>query len=97
MVVMGDGIHNLTDGLAIGECDLVVLLRAGCCCSVGSQLCWASWACCRARSWGITPLFSPWILPLTAGVLLYVALADMMLEMLHGDMGPVGPLTCFFL
>ncbi|XP_062314949.1 zinc transporter ZIP5 isoform X1 [Osmerus eperlanus] len=124
MVVMGDGIHNLTDGLAIGAAfshsltgglsttiavfchelphelgDLAVLLGAG-------------WPVRRLALFSFLSALlgflglltgtllghnSPWILTLTAGVFLYVALADMMPEMLHGDPGPMGPLTRFLL
>ncbi|XP_036390175.1 zinc transporter ZIP10 isoform X1 [Megalops cyprinoides] len=128
MVVMGDGIHNLTDGLAIGAAfsqslagglsttvavfchelphelgDLAVLLGAG-------------WPVRRlllfsgiSAALGLVGLLggavlghhsaslSPWILALTAGVFLYVALADIVPEMLHGDPGPTRPLTRFLL
>ncbi|KAJ8265507.1 hypothetical protein COCON_G00146060 [Conger conger] len=128
MVVMGDGIHNLTDGLAIGVAfsqglagglstavavfchelphelgDLALLLGAG-------------WPLRRllvfsgaSAALGVLGLLagtilghhfatlSPWILALTAGVFLYVALVDMMPEMLRGDPGPTPPLTRFFL
>ncbi|XP_072553530.1 zinc transporter ZIP5 [Salminus brasiliensis] len=128
MVVMGDGIHNLTDGLAIGVAfsqsltgglsttiavfchelphelgDLAVLLAAG-------------WPVRRLAVFSMLSALlgyvgvlggtamghqwaqhSPWILTVTAGVFLYVALADMMPEMLHGDRGPMGPVKCFLL
>ncbi|KAK7129155.1 hypothetical protein R3I94_017384 [Phoxinus phoxinus] len=128
MVVMGDGIHNLTDGLAIGVAfsqsltgglsttiavfchelphelgDLAVLLAAG-------------WPVRRLAVFsaisallGFLGVFtgtalgnqwathSPWILTVTAGVFLYVALADMMPEMLHGDAGSLSPLKRFLL
>ncbi|XP_067301914.1 zinc transporter ZIP5 [Pseudorasbora parva] len=128
MVVMGDGIHNLTDGLAIGVAfsqsltgglsttiavfchelphelgDLAVLLAAG-------------WPVRRLAVFsGISALLgfvgvligtalgnqwathSPWILTITAGVFLYVALADMMPEMLHGDAGSLSPVKRFLL
>ncbi|KAG9269821.1 zinc transporter ZIP5-like isoform X1 [Astyanax mexicanus] len=128
MVVMGDGIHNLTDGLAIGVAfsqsltgglsttiavfchelphelgDLAVLLAAG-------------WPVRRLAVFSLLSALlgyvgvlggtamghqwaqhSPWILTVTAGVFLYVALADMMPEMLHGDRGPLGAVKCFLL
>ncbi|KAJ8257468.1 hypothetical protein GJAV_G00185920 [Gymnothorax javanicus] len=128
MVIMGDGIHNLIDGLAIGVAfsqglagglsttvavlchelphelgDLAVLLGAG-------------WPMRRLLAFsgvsaalGLLGLMagtvlghhfstlSPWILALTAGVFLYVALVDMMPEMLRGNLGPTQPLTRFFL
>ncbi|XP_022519884.2 zinc transporter ZIP10 isoform X2 [Astyanax mexicanus] len=114
MLVMGDGIHNLTDGLAIGVAfsqsltgglstsiavfchelphelgDLAVLLAAG-------------WSVRRLALFSLLSALlgyvgvlggtamgqhwaqhSPWILTVTAGVFLYLALADMMPEMLH--------------
>ncbi|XP_022519336.2 zinc transporter ZIP5 isoform X2 [Astyanax mexicanus] len=128
MVVMGDGIHNLTDGLAIGVAfsqsltgglsttiavfchelphelgDLAVLLAAG-------------WPVRRLAVFSLLSALlgyvgvlggtamghqwaqhSPWILTVTAGVFLYVALADMIPEMLHGDRGPLGAVKCFLL
>ncbi|MCI4387184.1 hypothetical protein PGIGA_G00071240 [Pangasianodon gigas] len=128
MVIMGDGIHNLTDGLAIGVAfsqsltgglsttiavfchelphelgDLAVLLTAG-------------WPVRRLALFSLLSALlgymgvltgtvlghqwaqhSPWILTLTAGVFLYVALTDMMPEMLHGDRGSMSPLSCFLL
>ncbi|XP_066528471.1 zinc transporter ZIP5 [Hoplias malabaricus] len=128
MVVMGDGIHNLTDGLAIGVAfsqsvtgglstaiavfchelphelgDLAVLLNAG-------------WPVCRLAVFSVlsallgfvgvlggTALghqwaqYSPWILTITAGVFLYVALTDMMPEMLHGERGSLSPVLSFLL
>ncbi|XP_051961253.1 zinc transporter ZIP10 isoform X1 [Xyrauchen texanus] len=128
MVVMGDGIHNLTDGLAIGVAfsqsltgglstaiavfchelphelgDLAVLLAAG-------------WPIRRLAVFNAVSALlgfvgvltgtalgnqwaahSPWILTITAGVFLYVALADMLPEMLHGDAGSPSPLKRFFL
>uniref|UniRef100_A0A3B1K1M7 Solute carrier family 39 member 4 n=1 Tax=Astyanax mexicanus TaxID=7994 RepID=A0A3B1K1M7_ASTMX len=108
MLVMGDGIHNLTDGLAIGVAlsqsltgglstsiavfchelphelgDLAVLLAAG-------------WSVRRLALFSLLSALlgyvgvlggtamgqhwaqhSPWILTVTAGVFLYLALADM--------------------
>ncbi|KAG7323745.1 hypothetical protein KOW79_013447 [Hemibagrus wyckioides] len=128
MVIMGDGIHNLTDGLAIGVAfsqsltgglstaiavfchelphelgDLAMLLAAG-------------WPVRRLALFSLLSAVlgyvgvltgtvlghqwahhSPWILTLTAGVFLYVALTDMMPEMLHGDRGSVSPLISFLL
>ncbi|XP_017561490.1 zinc transporter ZIP10 [Pygocentrus nattereri] len=128
MVVMGDGIHNLTDGLAIGVAfsqsltgglsttiavfchelphelgDLAVLLAAG-------------WPVRRLAVFSVLSALlgyvgvlggtvlghqwaqhSPWILTITAGVFLYVALADVMPEMLHGERGSMGPLRRFLL
>ncbi|KAF5895007.1 zinc transporter ZIP10-like, partial [Clarias magur] len=128
MVIMGDGIHNLTDGLAIGVAfsqsltgglsttiavfchelphelgDLAVLLAAG-------------WPVRRLALFSLLSALlgyvgvltgtvlghqwaqhSPWILTLTAGVFLYVALTDMMPEMLHGDRGSLSPLSSFLL
>ncbi|KAI5095556.1 zinc transporter ZIP5 isoform X2 [Silurus meridionalis] len=128
MVVMGDGIHNLTDGLAIGVAfsqsltgglsttiavfchelphelgDLAVLLAAG-------------WPVRRLALFSLLSALlgyigvltgtvlghhwaqhSPWILTLTAGVFLYIALTDMMPEMLHGDQGSASPLGRFLL
>ncbi|XP_053500163.1 zinc transporter ZIP10 [Ictalurus furcatus] len=128
MVIMGDGIHNLTDGLAIGVAfsqslagglsttiavfchelphelgDLAVLLAAG-------------WPVRRLALFSLLSALlgyvgvltgtilgyqwarhSPWILTLTAGVFLYVALTDMMPEMLHGDRGSASPLGSFLL
>ncbi|XP_064155109.1 zinc transporter ZIP5 [Anguilla rostrata] len=128
MVVMGDGIHNLTDGLAIGVAfsqglagglsttvavfchelphelgDLALLLGAGW--PVRRLLVFSG----ASAALGLLGLLagtvlghhfaalSPWILSLTAGVFLYVALVDMTPEMLHGDRGPMRPLTRFFL
>ncbi|XP_035594782.1 zinc transporter ZIP5-like isoform X1 [Oncorhynchus keta] len=128
MVVMGDGVHNLTDGLAIGAAfsqslagglsttiavfchelphelgDLAVLMGAGW--PVRRLLIFSA----VSALLGFVGLLigsvlghqsahiSPWILTLTAGVFLYVALADMLPEMLHGDPGPMGPWTRFLL
>ncbi|MBN3297666.1 S39A5 protein, partial [Amia calva] len=124
MVIMGDGIHNLIDGLAIGTAfsqslagglsttvavfchelphelgDLAVLLSAG-------------WPVRRVLLFSVLSAglgflgllggtllsqhsteLSTWLFTLTAGVFLYVALTDMMPEMLRGSPGPVGALT----
>ncbi|XP_057219468.1 zinc transporter ZIP10 isoform X2 [Triplophysa rosa] len=127
MVVVGDGIHNLTDGLAIGVAfsqsltgglsttiavfchelphelgDLAVLLAAG-------------WPVRRLAVFSVVSALlgfvgvligtalgnqwaaHPWIFTITAGVFLYVALADMMPEMLHGHAGSLSPLKRFLL
>ncbi|KAJ8016866.1 hypothetical protein DPEC_G00011790 [Dallia pectoralis] len=128
MVVMGDGIHNLTDGLAIGAAfsqsltgglsttiavfchelphelgDLAVLLGAGWpvrrlfIFSVVSALLGFTGLLAGSVLGHHAAHFSPWILALTAGVFLYVALADLLPEMLHGDPGPMGLWTCFLL
>ncbi|NWT12330.1 S39AA protein, partial [Vireo altiloquus] len=119
MVVLGDGIHNLTDGLAIGAAfshslssglstalavlchelphelgDLAVLLRAGT--SPRSVLLLnllSALLSCLGVVVGValgqseTPL-APWLLTVTAGIFLYVALADMLPEALRGSEGP---------
>ncbi|KAL1020706.1 hypothetical protein UPYG_G00003580 [Umbra pygmaea] len=128
MVVMGDGIHNLTDGLAIGAAfsqslagglsttiavfchelphelgDLAVLLGAGwpvprlCVFSVLSALLGFVGLLAGSVLGHQSAHVTPWILTLTAGVFLYVALADMLPEMLHGDPGLMGPWTRFLL
>ncbi|KAM6977572.1 zinc transporter ZIP5 [Aplochiton taeniatus] len=128
MVVMGDGIHNLTDGLAIGAAfsqslagglsttvavfchelphelgDLAVLLGAG---WRVRRLVIFSAASAMLGFVGLlagsilghhSAELSPWILTVTAGVFLYVALVDLMPEMLHRDPGPMSPLTRFML
>uniref|UniRef100_A0A8C2DNW2 Solute carrier family 39 member 5 n=1 Tax=Cyprinus carpio TaxID=7962 RepID=A0A8C2DNW2_CYPCA len=128
MVVMGDGIHNLTDGLAIGVAfsqsltgglsttiavfchelphelgDLAVLLAAGwpvrrlAVFSVISALLGFVGVFTGTALGNQWATHSPWILTITAGVFLYVALADMMPEMLHGDAGSLSPLKRFLL
>ncbi|KAI2649607.1 Zinc transporter ZIP10 [Labeo rohita] len=128
MVVMGDGIHNLTDGLAIGVAfsqsltgglsttiavfchelphelgDLAVLLAAGwpvrrlAVFSIISALLGFVGVLTGTALGNQWATHSPWILTITAGVFLYVALADMMPEMLHGDAGSLSPPKCFLL
>ncbi|NWY22804.1 S39AA protein, partial [Aphelocoma coerulescens] len=119
MVVLGDGIHNLTDGLAIGAAfshslssglstalavlchelphelgDLAVLLRAGTAPrSVLLLNLLSALLSCLGVVAGValgqsgTPL-APWVLTATAGIFLYVALADMLPEALRGSEGP---------
>ncbi|NXI09073.1 S39A6 protein, partial [Irena cyanogastra] len=108
MVVLGDGVHNLTDGLAIGAAfahslpsglstalavlchelphelgDLAVLLRAGTAPRsvlllnlLSALLSGLGAVAGVALGHSGTPL-APWLLTATAGVFLYVALADM--------------------
>ncbi|NWW41995.1 S39A6 protein, partial [Panurus biarmicus] len=115
MVVLGDGVHNLTDGLAIGAAfshslssglstalavlchelphelgDLAVLLRAGTAPrSVLLLNLLSALLSCLGAVAGValgrsgTPL-APWLLTATAGIFLYVALADMLPEALRG-------------
>ncbi|XP_064257072.1 zinc transporter ZIP5 [Passer domesticus] len=116
MVVLGDGVHNLTDGLAIGAAfshslssglstalavlchelphelgDVAVLLRAGTAprslllLNLLSALLSALGAAAGvALAHSGTPL-APWLLTATAGIFLYVALADMLPEALRGS------------
>ncbi|XP_064330716.1 zinc transporter ZIP5 isoform X2 [Phalacrocorax carbo] len=92
MVVLGDGIHNLTDGLAIG--DLAVLLRAGTAprtillLNLLSALLSCLGAAAGAAVGQSASHLTPWILTATAGIFLYVALADMLPEVLRGAEGP---------
>ncbi|NXV58885.1 S39AA protein, partial [Molothrus ater] len=89
MVVLGDGVHNLSDGLAIG--DLAVLLRAG---TAPRSLLLLNLLSALLSCLGVvagvalghsgTPL-APWLLTATAGIFLYVALADMV----RGGLGGV--------
>ncbi|XP_068519634.1 zinc transporter ZIP5 [Anas acuta] len=115
MVVLGDGIHNLTDGLAIGASfshslssglstalavlchelphelgDLAVLLRAGMAprtlllLNLLSALLSCLGAAAGAAVGQSAAHLTPWILTGTAGTFLYVALADMLPEVLRG-------------
>ncbi|KAK0680407.1 S39A6 protein, partial [Pygoscelis papua] len=119
MVVLGDGIHNLTDGLAIGAAfshslssglstalavlchelphelgDLAVLLRAGTAprtvllLNLLSALLSCLGAAAGAAVGQSASHLTPWILTATAGIFLYVALADMLPEVLRGAEGP---------
>ncbi|KAF1627038.1 Zinc transporter ZIP10, partial [Eudyptes filholi] len=119
MVVLGDGIHNLTDGLAIGAAfshslssglstalavlchelphelgDLAVLLRAGTAprtvllLNLLSALLSCLGAAAGAAVGQSASHLTPWILTTTAGIFLYVALADMLPEVLRGTEGP---------
>ncbi|XP_070596663.1 zinc transporter ZIP5 [Erythrolamprus reginae] len=114
MVILGDGVHNFTDGLAIGAAfsnglssglsttlavlchelphelgDCAVLIRAG------MPLRWVllfNLLSAFLAYWGMvlgtivsqnTSQVTPWIFATTAGVFLYVALVDMLPEMLQ--------------
>ncbi|KAM6325905.1 zinc transporter ZIP5 [Alca torda] len=118
MVVLGDGVHNLTDGLAIGAAfshslssglstalavlchelphelgDLAVLLRAGTApraillLNLLSALLSGLGAAAGAAVGQSAAHLTPWILTVTAGLFLYVALADMLPEVLRGAQG----------
>ncbi|XP_033927512.1 zinc transporter ZIP5 [Melopsittacus undulatus] len=119
MVVLGDGVHNLTDGLAIGAAfsqsipiglstalavlchelphelgDLAVLLRAGTAprtlllLNLLSALLSCLGAAVGAAVGQSAAHLTPWILTLTAGIFLYVALADMLPEALRRSEEP---------
>ncbi|XP_061203703.1 zinc transporter ZIP5 [Neopsephotus bourkii] len=119
MVVMGDGVHNLSDGLAIGAAfshsvpsgvstalavlchelphelgDLAVLLRAGTAprtlllLNLLSALLSCLGAAAGAAVGQSAAQLTPWILTLTAGIFLYVALADMLPEALRSSEEP---------
>ncbi|XP_057267600.1 zinc transporter ZIP10-like [Pezoporus wallicus] len=119
MVVLGDGVHNLTDGLAIGAAfshsipsglstalavlchelphelgDLAVLLQAGTSprtlllLNLLSALLSCLGAAAGAAVGQSAAHLTPWILTLTAGVFLYVALADMLPEALRRSEDP---------
>ncbi|XP_075301854.1 zinc transporter ZIP5 [Opisthocomus hoazin] len=129
MVVLGDGIHNLTDGLAIGAAfshslssglstalavlchelphelgDLAVLLRAGTApralllLNLVSALLSCLGVAAGAAVGHSAAHLTPWVLATTAGIFLYVALADMLPEVLRGAEGPgEGPWGHFLL
>ncbi|KAI3356508.1 hypothetical protein L3Q82_017715, partial [Scortum barcoo] len=116
MVIMGDGMHNFSDGLAIGAAfsanltggistsvavfchelphelgDFAVLLKAGM--TVKQAIVYNLLSALMAYVGmliGIavgqyTHNVTSWIFAITAGMFLYVALVDMLPEMLHGD------------
>ncbi|KAJ1202988.1 hypothetical protein NDU88_006783 [Pleurodeles waltl] len=116
MVIMGDGLHNFSDGLAIGAAftegvssglstsvavfchelphelgDFAILLTAGM--TVKQALLYNGLSAMLAYLGMITGILighyaenvSMWIFALTAGLFLYVALVDMVPEMLHND------------
>lgn len=121
MVVMGDGLHNFSDGLAIGAAfteglssglstsvavfchelphelgDFAVLLKAGM--TVRQAILYNVLTAMMAYLGMATGILighyaenvSMWIFALTAGLFMYVALVDMMPEMLHNDAGDHG-------
>lgn len=116
MVIMGDGMHNFSDGLAIGAAfsanltggistsvavfchelphelgDFAVLLKAGM--SVKQAIVYNLLSALMAYVGMLigtavgqyTHNVTSWIFAITAGMFLYVALVDMLPEMLHGD------------
>ncbi|TNN04479.1 hypothetical protein fugu_001508 [Takifugu bimaculatus] len=116
MVIMGDGMHNFSDGLAIGAAfsanltggistsvavfchelphelgDFAVLLKAGM--SVKQAIVYNLLSALMAYVGMMigtavgqyTENVTSWIFAITAGMFLYVALVDMLPEMLHGD------------
>uniref|UniRef100_A0A8C8R584 Solute carrier family 39 member 10 n=1 Tax=Pelusios castaneus TaxID=367368 RepID=A0A8C8R584_9SAUR len=116
MVIMGDGIHNFSDGLAIGAAfsagltggistsvavfchelphelgDFAVLLKAGM--TVNQAIVYNLLSAMMAYVGMLIGTavgqyannITLWIFAVTAGMFLYVALVDMLPEMLHGD------------
>ncbi|XP_054826860.1 zinc transporter ZIP10 isoform X3 [Eublepharis macularius] len=116
MVIMGDGIHNFSDGLAIGAAfsagltggistsiavfchelphelgDFAVLLKAGM--TVKQAIVYNLLSAMMAYVGMLIGTavgqyannITLWIFAITAGMFLYVALVDMLPEMLHGD------------
>ncbi|KAM6954061.1 zinc transporter ZIP6 [Aplochiton taeniatus] len=127
MVIMGDGLHNFSDGLAIGAAfseglssglstsvavfchelphelgDFAVLLKAGM--TVRQAILYNVLSAMMAYLGMITGILighyaenvSTWIFALTAGLFMYVALVDMVPEMLHNDAGDHGFSHCGF-
>ncbi|KAL2092839.1 hypothetical protein ACEWY4_012637 [Coilia grayii] len=121
MVVMGDGLHNFSDGLAIGAAfteglssglstsvavfchelphelgDFAVLLKAGM--SVKQAVLYNVLSAMMAFLGMATGILighyaedvATWVFALTAGLFLYVALVDMVPEMLHNDVSEQG-------
>ncbi|XP_063286239.1 zinc transporter ZIP10 [Pelobates fuscus] len=116
MVIMGDGMHNFSDGLAIGAAfstglpggistsvavfchelphelgDFAVLLKAGM--TVNQAIVYNLLSAMMAYVGMLIGIavgqyadnITLWIFAITAGMFLYVALVDMLPEMLHGD------------
>lgn len=127
MVIMGDGLHNFSDGLAIGAAfteglssglstsvavfchelphelgDFAVLLKAGM--TVRQAILYNVLSAMMAYLGMVTGILighyaeniSMWIFALTAGLFMYVALVDMVPEMLHNDAGDHGFSHCGF-
>uniref|UniRef100_A0A1A8J4X2 Zinc transporter ZIP6 n=1 Tax=Nothobranchius kuhntae TaxID=321403 RepID=A0A1A8J4X2_NOTKU len=121
MVIMGDGLHNFSDGLAIGAAfteglssglstsvavfchelphelgDFAVLLKAGM--TVRQAILYNVLSAMMAYLGMVTGIvighyaenICMWIFALTAGLFMYVALVDMVPEMLHNDAGDHG-------
>ncbi|XP_053564074.1 zinc transporter ZIP5 isoform X2 [Bombina bombina] len=120
MVLLGDGIHNFTDGLGIGAAlsagfsgglsttiavfchelphelgDFAVMLQAGV--PVRRVLCFSLMSAFLSYLGMVIGVLAsqssaqvtPWIFAITAGIFLYVALVDMLPQMLHrGDSDP---------
>ncbi|KAM6989830.1 zinc transporter ZIP6 [Tautogolabrus adspersus] len=127
MVIMGDGLHNFSDGLAIGAAftdglssgfstsvavfchelphelgDFAVLLKAGM--TVRQAILYNVLSAMMAYLGMVTGILighyadniSMWIFALTAGLFMYVALVDMVPEMLHNNAGDHGFSHCGF-
>ncbi|XP_041927301.1 zinc transporter ZIP6 isoform X1 [Alosa sapidissima] len=121
MVIMGDGLHNFSDGLAIGAAfteglssglstsvavfchelphelgDFAVLLKAGM--TVKQAVLYNALSALMAFFGMATGILighyaehvATWVFALTAGLFLYVALVDMVPEMLHNDASEQG-------
>ncbi|KAK1790657.1 hypothetical protein P4O66_014507 [Electrophorus voltai] len=127
MVIMGDGLHNFSDGLAIGAAfteglssglstsvavfchelphelgDFAVLLKAGM--SVKQAILYNLLSALMGYLGMVTGILighyaknvAMWIFALTAGLFMYVALVDMVPEMLHNDATAAGFSHCGF-
>ncbi|XP_078121235.1 zinc transporter ZIP6 isoform X2 [Sander vitreus] len=127
MVIMGDGLHNFSDGLAIGAAfteglssglstsvavfchelphelgDFAVLLKAGM--TVRQAILYNVLSAMMAYLGVVIGIvighyaenICMWIFALTAGLFMYVALVDMVPEMLHNDAGDHGFSHCGF-
>ncbi|XP_038158960.1 zinc transporter ZIP6-like isoform X2 [Cyprinodon tularosa] len=127
MVIMGDGLHNFSDGLAIGAAfteslssglstsvavfchelphelgDFAVLLKAGM--TVKQAILYNALSAMMAYLGMVTGILighyaeniCMWIFALTAGLFMYVALVDMVPEMLHNNAGDHGFSHCGF-